>query len=57
MPDPEPLGPAEEPRSWLGRPTEGQPRKGDPAVLVFLQEHLGSEGHSERCRAALTSFP
>ncbi|KAG0420438.1 hypothetical protein HPB47_003494 [Ixodes persulcatus] len=56
-PDPEPLGPAEEPPSWLGRLTEGRPREGDPAVLVFLQEHWCSEGHSERCRAALTNFP
>ncbi|KAM7284237.1 hypothetical protein ISCGN_001334 [Ixodes scapularis] len=55
--DPDPLGPGEEPHAWLGRPTEGRPREGDPAVLDFLQEHWGAEKRTERCRAALTSFP
>ncbi|KAG0427204.1 hypothetical protein HPB47_025711 [Ixodes persulcatus] len=56
-PDPDPLGPGEEPHAWLGRPTEGRPREVDPAVLDFLHEHWGAEGRAERCRAALTSFP
>ncbi|KAG0434231.1 hypothetical protein HPB47_019253 [Ixodes persulcatus] len=56
-PDPDPLGPAEEPHSWLGRPREGRPREVDPVVLDFLQGHWGSEGRAERCSAALTSVP
>ncbi|KAG0414179.1 hypothetical protein HPB47_008679 [Ixodes persulcatus] len=56
-PDLDPLGPADEPHAWLGRPTEGRPREVDPALLDFLKEHWGSEGRTERCRAALTSFP
>ncbi|KAM7305974.1 uncharacterized protein ISCGN_015870 [Ixodes scapularis] len=56
-PDLDPLGPADEPHAWLGRPTEGRPREVDPALLDFLKEHWGPEGRAERCRAALTSFP
>ncbi|XP_040077298.1 uncharacterized protein LOC115329180 [Ixodes scapularis] len=38
-PNPDPLGSAEEPHSWLGTATEGRPREVDPAVLHFL--HAG----------------
>ncbi|KAG0428780.1 hypothetical protein HPB47_024250 [Ixodes persulcatus] len=56
-PDLDSFGPTDEPHAWLGRPTEGRPREVDPALLDFLKEHWGSEGRTERCRAALTSFP